>query len=187
MSVPLEGFIAANREELIKRCRLKVTGRLAPVATGAEIEQGIPIFLEQLAAQLRLPAPDTIAIRATAANRGRDLFRHGLTIGQVVHDYGDVCQAITELAGELNAPLSTADFRTLNRCLDDAIADAVSEFANQARLTAQVEAAGQSIELRNLLFTAVTAFEALQTGSVGVAGTTGFLVHRSLVAMRALM
>jgi hypothetical protein len=124
MSLPLEAFIAANRDELIRRCRLKVTGRAAPVAIDDEIESGIQIFIDQVADQLRLAAPDTVEIRSTAAKRGRVLFRHGFTIGQVVHDYGDVCQAITELAVELNAPVSTADFRTLNRCLDDGIADA---------------------------------------------------------------
>jgi hypothetical protein len=31
----------------------------------------------------------------------------------VVHDYGDVCQAITELAVELNAPISTGCCRSL--------------------------------------------------------------------------
>jgi hypothetical protein len=41
--------------------------------------------------------------------------------------------------------------------------------------------------LRNLLYTAITAFEALQTGSVGIAGSTGSLVHRSLLAMRSLI
>jgi hypothetical protein len=52
-------------------------------------------------------------------------------VSQVVHDYGDVCQAITELAGEMDAPISTEDFRTLNRCLDDAIAGAVTEYGRE--------------------------------------------------------
>jgi hypothetical protein len=33
-----------------------------------------------------------------------------------------VCQAITYLALEQRAPISTEDFRLLNGCLDDAIA-----------------------------------------------------------------
>ena len=52
-------------------------------------------------------------------------------MSQVVHDYGDVCQAITELAVEMNAPISTDDFRMLNRCLDDAIAGAVTEYGRE--------------------------------------------------------
>ena len=52
-------------------------------------------------------------------------------MSQVVHDYGDVFQAITELAVETRAPISTEDFRALNRCLDDAIAGAVTEYGRE--------------------------------------------------------
>ena len=52
-------------------------------------------------------------------------------MSEVVHDYGDVCQSITELAVEVNAPISTDDFRMLNRCLDDAIAVAVTEYGRE--------------------------------------------------------
>jgi hypothetical protein len=52
---------------------------------------------------------------------------------------GDVCQAITELAVELNAPISTDDFRTLNRCLDDAIAGAVTEYGGERLSLASME------------------------------------------------
>jgi len=183
----LDGFITTNRDELIRRCRLKVAERASPIVTASELETGIPMFLDQMADQLRELSCDTKAIRTTAAKHGRFLFQQGFTIGQVVHDYGDVCQSITEMAEEVDAPVSTADFRTLNRCLDDAIADAVSEFTNQTRKTEEGDAAGHTLELKNLLFTAITAFEALQSGSVGIAGNTGFLVYRSLVAMRALL
>ena len=75
----------------------------------------------------------------------------------------------------------------LNRCLDDAIAAAVSEFAVQERAVSDSQSLGQSASLKNLLFTAITAFEALQTGTVGIAGNTGSLVHRSLLAMSELV
>ena len=52
-------------------------------------------------------------------------------MSQVVHDYGDVCQAITDLAVEAAKPISADDFRTLNRCLDDAIAGAVTEYGRE--------------------------------------------------------
>ena len=42
------------------------------------------------------------------------MLRQGFTVSHVVHDYGDVCQAITELAVELNGAISMDDFRTLN-------------------------------------------------------------------------
>ena len=58
----------------------------------------------------------------------------GFNISQVVHDYGDICQAITEVAVEQNVPITTEEFHTLNRCLDTAIAEAVTE---HARITAE--------------------------------------------------
>ena len=64
-------------------------------------------------------------------HHGHELLLQGFTVSQVVHDYGDVCQAITELAVEMNAPISTDDFRMLNKCLDDAIAGAVTEFGRE--------------------------------------------------------
>jgi signal transduction histidine kinase len=40
--------------------------------------------------------------------------------------------------------------------------------------------------MRNLLQTALLAFEVLKTGNVGVAGSTGTVLHRSLLGARAL-
>ena len=42
-------------------------------------------------------------------------------------------------------------------------------------------------ELRNLTNTALVAFEVLKTGHVGVAGSTGAVLHRSLIALRAMV
>jgi signal transduction histidine kinase len=96
---------------------------------------------------------------------------------------------------EKNAPISTNDFRTLNRCLDDAIADAVTEFGreqNQSTLDGEIARGSERVgflahELRNLLNTAIVAFEVLKTGNVGVAGSTGTVLHRSLTGARALI
>ena len=67
----------------------------------------------------------------TATAHGKDLLTLGYSVDQVVHDYGDLCQAITDLAFERDAPFAIDEFRTLNRCLDNAIADAVTEFSFQ--------------------------------------------------------
>jgi hypothetical protein len=39
--------------------------------------------------------------------------------------------SVTELAVELEAPILAAEFKTLNLCLDDAIAEAVTEYGRQ--------------------------------------------------------
>ena len=99
-----------------------------------------------------------------------------------MHGYGDVCQSVTELAVELAAPISADDFRTLNRCLDDAIAGAVTEHARDEAGAPE----GGSHELQNLANTALVAFEALQRGNVGVGGSTGAVLRRTLLAIRTL-
>jgi hypothetical protein len=47
----------------------------------------------------------------------------------VVHDYGDICQAVTEVAVESKVAITTEEFHILNRSLDTAIASAVTEHA----------------------------------------------------------
>ena len=68
---------------------------------------------------------------------GKQLLKLGFTVDQVVHDYGDLCQSITDLAVERDAPFGVDEFRTLNRCLDNAIADAVTEFSYQKALAVE--------------------------------------------------
>jgi signal transduction histidine kinase len=191
----LHEFIAINREEIIRRCRAKVATRSVPPPTEAEIDHGVPVFLDQLRDALRFGQTTSPEISRSAIKHGHDLLLQGFTVSQVVHDYGDVCQAITELAAETNAPISTDDFRTLNRCLDDAIAGAVTEYGrerNQSGIDGESARGSERLgffahEMRNLINTAIVAFEVLKTGNVGVAGSTGTVLHRSLLASRALI
>ena len=188
-------FIAVNREDIIRRCRAKVARRSVPPPTQAEIDHGVPVFLDQLGDALRLGLMSSPEIDRSALQHGHDLLQQGFTVSQVVHDYGDICQAITELAVELNAPISTADFRTLNRCLDDAIAGAVTQYTRERRhadtdddTTRGSERLGFfAHELRNLINTAIVSFEVLKTGNVGVAGSTGGVLWRSLTGLRTLV
>ncbi len=190
----LHDFVAAHREELIHRCRGKVRGRSMPHTTPAEPEYGVPTFLDELVAALKDRHAPHRDIHLTAALHGRDLHLHGFTVSQVVHDYGDVCQSITDLAMEAGAPISVEDFRTLNQCLDDAIASAVTEYGRTDPDTIDEEGVGaeQSFgflahEIRNLLNTATLAFAALDAGNVGVRGSTGHVLRRSLAALGTIM
>jgi signal transduction histidine kinase len=191
----LHEFIAAHREEIIDRCRMKVTTRSVPPPTKAEIEHGVPVFLDQLVSALRFGLGSSPEIGRSAVLHGHDLLLQGFSVSQVVHDYGDVCQSITELALEKNAPISTEDFRMLNRCLDDAIAGAVTEFGrgqNQSIIEGESARGSERLgflahELRNLINTAMLAFEVLKTGNVGVAGSTGAVLHRSLLGLGTLI
>lgn len=191
----LQEFIEVNREEIIRRCRGKVATRSIPAPSAAEIDHGVPLFLDQLVTALRSGGTSTLEIDRSAGEHGHDLLLKGFTVSQVVHDYGDVCQTITELAGETNAPISIEDFRMLNCCLDDAIASAVTVYgreSQQSRLDGQAEHKNQRMnffahELRNLVNTATVAFEVLKTGNVGVSGSTGTVLNRSLTGLRDLI
>jgi signal transduction histidine kinase len=193
----LHEFVAINREEIITRCRAKVAGRAIPPASAAEIEHGVPLFLDQLVKALRSGGA-SLDIDTSARQHGLDLLAQGFTVSQVVHDYGDVCQSITELAVETNAPISADDFRTLNRCLDEAIAAAVTthEGGSQRRASIEqhqaTERSNERVgflvhELRNLVSTAIVAFEVLKRGKVGVGGSTGAVLQRSLLGLRDLI
>jgi signal transduction histidine kinase len=209
----LHEFLTAHRDDLIGRCMLKAAQRRAPKATGGELEHGIPHFLEQLVKTLRVEqTPEPLSSRrvsgasggtgssgseigATAVQHGRELLRGGFTVDQVVHSYGDLCQAITDLAFERQVPFEVDEFRTLNRCLDNAIADAVTEFAYQRDLLledAGAHALNERLgflahELRNLIHSATLAVSAIKTGNVGLAGATGAVLDRSLIGLRNLV
>ena len=210
----LHEFLTANRDELIARCVAKVAKRPVPPPTAAEMIHGIPRFLTQITETLRSEAasdeptsrrisgvgdpgtsPTASEIGESAAAHGDELQKKGFTVDQVVHDYGDLCQAITELAVEQNAPIEVTEFRTLNRCLDNAMADAVTRFGSQHDRSIRDWAAQDTNErlgvlaheLRGKLNVARLAVEAIKRGTVGIAGATGAILDRSLTAMRDII
>ena len=191
----LQEFIIVHRDEIIRRCRAKVAARSVPPPTPAEIEHGVPVFLDQLVAALRRGLSASPEIGGSALLHGHDLLVQGFTVSQVVNDYGDVCQSITELAMELDAPISADDFRMLNGCLDQAIAGAVSQFGRERQqATMDTDAVRENErlgffthELRNLTNTAILALEVIKTGNVGLGGSTGAVLTRSLQRLRALI
>jgi signal transduction histidine kinase len=191
----LQEFIGLNRDEIIRRCRAKVAARSSPPPTRAEIDHGVPMFLDQLGVVLGGETTSTVAISNSALQHGHDLLLQGFTVSQVVRDYGDVCQSITELALETNAPITIEEFRTLNRCLDDAIAGAVTEYGREREQSlpdgkAAREERRQGFfthELGNLINTGLMAFEILKAGNVGLGGSTGAVLQRSLMGLRALV
>jgi hypothetical protein len=205
----LHEFLTANRQDLIRHCTVKAAKRDAPSVVSLRRDHGVPLLLEQLVAALRYEqvnpgskstgnadssAAATEESRRTAALHGKQLLEEGYTVDQVVHGYGDVCQAITELAKEKGAPVTVDEFHTLNRLLDDAIADAVSSYA-QHRDSVNAQGARDmhermgtmAEEQRNLLDTALRALDALKLGNIGLMGATGTLLEDSLMRLRDLI
>jgi len=202
----LHEFLTSNRDELIGRCKNKVALRFEPAKTPAAMANGVPIFLRQLADTLRSeqsttlrdpgsaePAPSGSRIGKAAALHGADMLRLGFSVDQVVHDYGDVCQAVTDMAVEQHRIISADEFRTLNRCLDEAIADAVTSFGAARNRVAveQAEDLGKRLnyfveEQHRLTAIAIQAYTAIKTGNIGLTGATGTLLIHALEDLRIL-
>jgi signal transduction histidine kinase len=188
-------FVTTYRDAIIARAREKLTARPWPSASAQELENGVPLFLTQLSETLRSESTGVAyaqrAIGSAATRHGSDLLALGFTVSQVVHDYGDICQAVTELAIEQNAPITTDEFRTLNGCLDMAIAEAVTEHARitaESRSTEESERSGHvAHETRDLLNTAILAYQTLKRGTVAINGSTGAVLGRSLMGLRDLV
>jgi len=202
----LHEFLTAKRAELIQRCKEKVSKRSAPKAIESERVNGIPTFLDQLIETLQAAPARSERVSGTtdnstksalsemgiaAARHGRELCRQGYTVEQVIRDYGDLCQAITDAAVEDGARIEVEEFRTLNRCLDNAIADSVTEWGyhnSLANADKKVERVDFFIyELRKLIHTATLAVIAIKAGNVGIAGATGTVLDRSLIDLRNLL
>lgn len=202
----MHSFLINNQDEIIARCKARVRQRPSRAATAAQLANGVPLFLNQLIRTLaaeeqgdrqggiKISGPaggdsaalSQIGVAATA--HGQQLMLLGYSVDQVVHDYGDICQAITDLAVERDAPFSVDQFRTLNRCLDNAIADAVTEFSahreehmSQQQADSEYQRMGFLVhELRNSLQTVMLAFMVLETGTVPINGSTGAVLKRGL-------
>jgi signal transduction histidine kinase len=193
--IVLHDFVARYREDIIARTREKLGSRPAPAGVPGDLGHGVPLFLTQLSETLKHELSGTRgspgAIGDSATVHGGELLSRGFTVSEVVHTYGDICQAVTELAVELDAPISTEEFHTLNRCLDTAIAEAVTEHARltaQSRSTGEVERLGEvAHEIRNHLNAAMLAFDSLRRGQVAVNGSTGAVLGRSLLGLRDVL
>jgi signal transduction histidine kinase len=205
----LHELLTAHRFELVERCKEKAAKRLSPKTAPSGLQHGVPLFLDQLIKTLQIEQTadpmqsrsvsgpsgggrSTSEVRAAATLHGRELLEGGYTVDQVVHDYGDLCQSIMELASEQNAMIKVEEFRALNRCLDNGIADAVTAFASQrdAVMAAQSvlvmhERVGSlAHDLRDHINAATLAIAAIRMGSVGLKGATGAVLDRSLEKMR---
>ncbi len=185
-------FVIVHREALIALTRAKVLKRLAPKPTADELRSGVPLFLDHLANALgSAPSTSNRTMNRDAAIHGAALLDRGYTVSQVVHDYGDVCQAVTELAIELDIPISNDEFHTLNRCLDQAIAEAVTEYTRlreRSMIAGETERSGVlAHELRNRVSAAQLAFLAIKSGRAPIAGSVAAVVTRNLHDITALI
>jgi signal transduction histidine kinase len=205
----LQEFLTAKRGDLLNRCKARVAQRHSPIPSDEELEHGIPLFLDQLISMLQAPEPTPnpkapnasnegeagSEMGITATRHGRELMQRGFSVEQVVREYGDLCQEITSLAIERNIPILVEEFRILNSCLDNGIADAVTEFGYQRdslMALGHAESLNERLgflahELRNFIQRAVFSVSVIKSGKAGIAGAVGVVLDNSLVGMSNLV
>jgi signal transduction histidine kinase len=191
----LHAFLVATRGEILSRARAKLAAREIPAPTTSELANGLPLFLDQLIGLLAQKKEDRDAghrdVATSASLRGGELWRMGLSVGQVVQDYGSLCQSVTEIAAERAVTISADEFQTFNRCLDDATAQAVTSYEQQrdrmAGSSATEELRSMVHEMRNMVTTSMLTFDALKRGTIGIQGSTSALLGNSLRRMRVLL
>jgi hypothetical protein len=202
-SMSLQDFIETNHDKLVSMTREKVAKRnVGARPAKLETKHGVHLFLDQLRGALEDEAkrdpskqaeadpPTNPDIAKTAALHGHDLLTLGFSVEEVVHDYGVVCQAITELAVDLKAPISVADFHTLNRCLDNAIAAAVTAWNEDPEAdhsTTTPPGAARDEKLRRLVAGSLSIFGMLRDGNIGTGGSSAAMLGRHLEQMRDLL
>jgi signal transduction histidine kinase len=178
--VMLRQFVTQHRDEIVARCRAR---------------DGIESFLDHLEHALASELGGPAGADAAATRHGAASLHHGSTIAEVVHDYGDVCQVITQLSIDCHVAVTTEEFRVLNRCVDDAIADAVTEYERQHVIEIVADDMRRSNEqlgsiaheLRTVVCSALLAYDVVRSGTVGIAGSTGDMLGRSLIMLRDLV
>lgn len=189
-------FLMDNRDEVLAISEKKTIALAALRPVSEELKSGLPVFFDQLIVVLKknsakVSVHDEQDILDASGEHGKELLRLGYTLSHVVHSYGAICQGITELASARQAPVTALEFHNLNRCLDIAIAGAVTEFESVRSGQIQnreVESLGMMAhELRNALNRAVVSSEMIIKGIVGTGGSTAKVLAYSLGEMGRLI
>ncbi len=186
-------FLEKHRSEILVLAEERTLDLAGSLSSSKELRRGLPIFYESLISYLKNPktAATEQNIVVGATGHGKELLRLHYTLSHVVHSYGAMCQAITELAQRRKANISSQEFNDLNLCLDIAIASAVSEFqfrSSQATEEREVQHLGMLVhELRNALSSATIAAEMIKQGLVGTGGSTANVLRENLESMRNII
>ncbi len=189
----LHDFLQSYKKEILELTSQKTLVLAGDLRNSKKLKVGLPIFYDQLIfvlkQKLEFIPPEELLL--AASNHGQEFLRLGYSLSHVVHAYGAMCQAITELATIKNADITPSEFNTFNACLDVAIASAVSQYqflsveASEAR---EVQHLGfLAHELRNALSSATIAQEMIKAGFVGTGGSTAALLESNLARMRHLI
>ena len=173
VGVPLHAFLEAHRLEILDRCIGKIMAS-SPAAADrvAELTNDLPACYDALIGALRrdqgLPAG------GPPPDHGKQRFRLGFDVQATVHDFGALCEAITDASMAHDQTISTREYQILNQSLD-----------TDAERTSHLGFIAH--ELRNALSAAMMSFQMMRSGKVSFAGTTAGVLERSHRRLRELV
>ncbi len=189
-------FLSENRSIILTQIRQKSLSIGGKKDTSEIYEKGLPLFFDSVIEALKRDLEPFRVIKSVvpldaAARYGRELLRLGYTISQVVHLYGIVCQAVMETVTIKDFNIAGPEYKKFNLCFDDSIAAAVTEYEKVKKENSQYqesEKLGFLVhELRNMVTSAHLSLQMIKKGVVGVSGSTGGVLERSLNRMRELI
>ncbi len=189
----LHEFLLSHKKEILELCEKKSKSLAGTHTTSEQLKLGLPLFYDQLITVLsaKMNAAPPQDMLEEAASHGKEFLRLGYSLSHVVHSYGAMCQAITELATMKNKNISAEEFNLFNGCLDVAIASAVSEYEYRSNLQSEAREVKHlgflTHELRNALSTATIASGMIRAGLVGTNGSTATVLEESLSRMAHLI
>ncbi|MGA8706015.1 MAG: HAMP domain-containing sensor histidine kinase [Steroidobacteraceae bacterium] len=209
----LHELLAENRTQLVYRCRLKLASRSTEIARNSVCTHGPTQLLDQIIKTLQIEstrgsnrACKVLEFRdgyhaalselgATSRRHAQERLRHGYTIGLLVQEFGDLCQAVVDLAADTNSQIEADEFKILIQCLNQAAANSVTEFCHQCELgrrTHETDVFREQLgvlvhEARNLIATANYAMLSVRTERALLKGSTDETVGRCLAGLGNLI
>ena len=183
-------FISEHRADILAWSLRELKDRY-PNREDDELINGLPTFIDELVGALRrdsgIPVdatPPGTRGDSTARQHGLVLKNQGFDITCVVHDYGLMCNMVTEAVMRHGHNPTPREFQVLNHCVDEAMAIAVESYSNESRANEQRERAEHlgslAHEIRNALGNASMAFDLIRRGKAGIDGSTADVLQRAL-------
>jgi signal transduction histidine kinase len=198
----LHPLLVQNREAIVGkvcgRARARANASSGSGFPDADLQQGVSLFLDHLIGLFVLRSaaaapPDhsaAVTPAAPAEPSGMERLRRGRHTDQLVHTYGDLCTVLLELVLAQGDRVPFEELRTLNQCLDEAVAEMVTQHGRRRELAIAAQETERlgflAHEMRNLVHGARLAFEILKSGQVEITGSTGAVLDRALSSLREL-
>lgn len=183
----VQDILTRHHRALITRAALRAKRR--EHATSSAGPHGGPALVEQLAKAMTGEDQEIQRLGELASRHGEDLGRRGETLAEVIHLYGDISQAMHELAQELGVSVPLEDLRRMQTLLEDGLTCAATAYERTCTPSAaRVVASTRAFEhgLRHLVHLARLALESARLDhdldTSLVAGPLGRSIH-GLVAL----